>query len=111
MKTLLGDLNSKVWKENIFKPTNGNESLHQGSNDNGVRIINFATSKNLVLKSSMFRHQDIHKYTLTSPDGKTPDKIDQILTDRRWHSSILVVRSFRGSDCDNEHYLMVEKVR
>jgi hypothetical protein len=31
--------------EDIFKPTIGNESLHEISNDNGV--INFATSKNL----------------------------------------------------------------
>jgi len=49
--------------ENIFKPTIGNESLHQDSNDNGVRIVNSATSKNLVVKSTMFPHGNIHKYT------------------------------------------------
>jgi len=54
----------KVGRENIFKPTIGNESLHQGSNDNGVRIVNFATSKNLVVKSTMFPHRNIHKHTL-----------------------------------------------
>jgi len=43
-------------RENIFKPTIGNESLHQHSNDNGVRIVTFATLKNLVLKSTMFPH-------------------------------------------------------
>jgi len=42
MKVLLGDFNAKVGRENIFKPTIGNESLHQDSNDNGVRIVNFA---------------------------------------------------------------------
>ena len=47
MKALLGDFNTKVGREDIFKPTIGNESLHQDNNDNGVRIINFATSKNL----------------------------------------------------------------
>jgi len=47
MKILLGDFNAKVGRERIFKPTIGNESLHQYSNDNGVRIVNFATSKNL----------------------------------------------------------------
>jgi len=31
------------WGEDIFKPTTGNESLHQDSSDNGVRIVNFAT--------------------------------------------------------------------
>jgi len=54
MKILLGDFNARVGREKIFKPTIGNESLHQYSNDNGVRIVNFATSKNLVVKSTMF---------------------------------------------------------
>jgi hypothetical protein len=43
MKILLGDFNAKVGSGYIFKPTIGNESLHQVSNDNGVRIVNFAT--------------------------------------------------------------------
>jgi len=63
MKILLGDFNAKVVRENIFKPTIGNDSLHQDSKDNGVRIVNSATSKNLVVKSKMFPHQNIHKYT------------------------------------------------
>ena len=53
MKILLGDFNAKVGRENILKLTIGNESLHQHSNDNGVRIVTFATSKNLVVKSTM----------------------------------------------------------
>jgi len=43
MKMLLGDFNGKVGRENIFKPTIEQESLHQDSNDNGVRLINFTT--------------------------------------------------------------------
>jgi len=43
MKILLGDFNAKVERDNIFKPTIGNERLHQDSNNNGVRIIKFAT--------------------------------------------------------------------
>jgi len=69
--------------EDIFKLTVGNESLHQDFNDNGVRIVNFATSENLVVKSMMFLHQKIHKYTQTSPDGKTDNQIDHKLIDRR----------------------------
>jgi hypothetical protein len=82
MKNLLGDFNAKVGRENIFKPTIGNESLHQISNDNGVIIINFATSKNLVVKSTMFPRRNIYKYTWTSPDGKRLNQIYHILIDR-----------------------------
>jgi hypothetical protein len=69
-KILLGDFYAKVGKEDIFKSTIGNESLHEISNDNGVRVVNFATSRNLRFKSTMFPHPSIHKYTWTSPDGK-----------------------------------------
>jgi hypothetical protein len=51
MKILLGDFNAKVRKEDIFKPTIGNESLHEISNDNGVGLVNFVISKNLAVKS------------------------------------------------------------
>ena len=50
-------------------PTIGNESLHQDSSNNGYRIVNFATSKNLVVKNTMFPHRDIHKHNWTSLDG------------------------------------------
>jgi len=56
MKILLGDFNAKVGRENISKLTIGNESLHQNSNDNGVKIVNFATSRNLVVKGTMLPH-------------------------------------------------------
>ena len=111
MKILLGDFNAKVGRENIFKPTIGQESLHQDSNDNGVRLVNFATSKNLVVKRTMFPHRNIHKYTWTSPDGKNHNQINHVLIDWRWHSSVLDVRSFRGADCDTDHYLVIAKVR
>jgi endonuclease/exonuclease/phosphatase family metal-dependent hydrolase len=111
MKILLGDFNAKVGRESIFKPTIGNETLHQDVNNNRVRIVNFDTSKNLVVKSTMFPHLNIHKYTWTSPDGQTHNQIDHILIDRRWHSSTLDVQSFRGANCYTDHYLVVAKVR
>jgi hypothetical protein len=68
---LLGDFNAKVGTEDIFKPTTGNESLHKISSDNGVRIVNFSISKNLIVKNTMFLHCNIYKFTWMSPDGNT----------------------------------------
>jgi hypothetical protein len=69
-KILLRDFIAKVGREDIFKQTIWNESLYEISNDNGVRLVNFATSKNLRVKSTMFPHHNFKKYTWTSPDGK-----------------------------------------
>jgi hypothetical protein len=111
MKIFIGDFNAKVGREDIFKPIIGNESLHEASNDNRVRALYFATSKNLIVKSTTFPHGDIHKHTWTSPDGVTQNQIDHVLIDKRRHSNILDVRSFRGADCDIDHYLVVAKLR
>jgi endonuclease/exonuclease/phosphatase family metal-dependent hydrolase len=106
MKILLGDFNAKVSKEDIFKQTIGNESLHEISTDNEVIVVNSATPKNLIVKSTMLPHCSNHKYTWTSPDGKTHNQIDHILIDWRRQSSVLDVRSFRTADCDTDHYLI-----
>jgi hypothetical protein len=45
-KILLVDLNAKLGREDISKPTNGNKSLHQDSNNNNsVRTVNLVTLK------------------------------------------------------------------
>jgi hypothetical protein len=63
MKNLLEDFNAKVGSEDIFKTTIWNESLQEINNYNGVRVVNFSTSKNLMVKSTMFPHHNIHKCT------------------------------------------------
>jgi hypothetical protein len=52
LKTLLGDFSAKIGREDIFKPTIGNERLHKIRNDNGVEVVNFASPKNLIVKST-----------------------------------------------------------
>jgi len=59
----------------------------------------------------MFPHRNINEYTWISPDGMIHNHIDHIVTDRRRHSSILDVRSFRETNYDTDHCLVVAKVR
>jgi hypothetical protein len=47
MNIQLGDLNTKLEREDVFKLKICNESLHQSRNGNGVRVVNFASSENL----------------------------------------------------------------
>jgi hypothetical protein len=59
----------------------------------------------------MFPDLNICKYTWTPRDGKTHSQIEHILIDKRRHSCILDVRSFRAADCVSANYLMVENIK
>jgi len=64
LKVLLGKINTKLgW--DVFELTGGNASVCETSNDNFVRAVNFSTSKNLIVKSTMFPNCFFHKYTET----------------------------------------------
>jgi hypothetical protein len=113
---LLRDFNVKAGKT-VSKKTIRNESLHEIINDNRVRVVNFATSKNLTVKKKMFPHHNIHNFIWTSQDGKTHNPItlfcldNHIWLDRKLHPSVFDVRSFRAADCDTDYYLVVAKIR
>jgi hypothetical protein len=42
-----------------------------------------------------------------SPDGNHHKQIEYVLVDRRSHSNVLDVRSFRATDCHTDNYLVV----
>jgi hypothetical protein len=67
MKMLL-DFNAKVGGEDFSKPTIGNESSHIIHNDNGAGVVNFATSKMHIVRSTMLPHRKIYKYIWTEKD-------------------------------------------
>lgn len=56
---MLGDMNAKIGKEQVFKPTIGKHSLHETTNDNGMKLIDLATGKEFRIMSTMFPHKDI----------------------------------------------------
>lgn len=66
--------------EDVFDLTIGVHSKHDVSNYNGMKHISFASSKMLVIKSTIFPHNDI-KNKGKSPDGKTVDQINYALVD------------------------------
>jgi hypothetical protein len=74
--------------------------VHPKSNDNGIRLVNFVTLKNLLVKSTKFPHRNIHKHTWKLPDGITHNQIDHVLVDKRRKSSIIDIFPLRGADCD-----------
>jgi hypothetical protein len=56
-------MNAKTGREQSFIPTIGKHSLHEESNDNGLRLVNCAVSLNMTIASTCFEHKNIHKET------------------------------------------------
>jgi endonuclease/exonuclease/phosphatase family metal-dependent hydrolase len=84
--------------------TIGNESLHYETNDNGMKMIQFATSKVLNVRST-FPHNDTQQETWYTADCRTANQIDHILISNRFRSAITDIRILRRSDIGSDHNL------
>jgi len=107
IKIIIGDMNAKICRKNVFRPTIGKESLHIVSNDNGTRFISFAMSRDIIITSTYFQRKDIYKQTWVSPDATTKNQIDHVTIDKLHCSWFKNIRSYRGADGDTDHYLVV----
>jgi sorting nexin-29 len=111
VKIIMGDFNSKIGREEEFRPFLGNYSLHDVSNDNGIRLISFAASHDMIIGSTLFQHKNIHKATWRSPDGSYSNQIDHMLISSRYRTNLMDVKTFRGANLDSDHYLVICKLR
>jgi endonuclease/exonuclease/phosphatase family metal-dependent hydrolase len=111
IKIVIGDLNAKIGRDPTYQHITGRHSLHTECNDNGSRVIDFAASRNMVVSSTQFPRKEIYKWTWTSPGGRYHNQIDHVLIEKRGASSIMNVRSYRGANCDSDHYMVVATYR
>ncbi|KAL4083606.1 hypothetical protein QTP88_028922 [Uroleucon formosanum] len=98
-KIILGDFNAKIGKENNYKPTIGSESLHEITNDNGNKLITFATANNMIISNTYFPHKNIHKQAWISP------------LDNRIKSCVKDIKNMRGSSAMSDHFLAKNKYK
>jgi hypothetical protein len=97
--------------KNNPKPIIREHSKHNVSNNNGLRVIDFAAGKNMRICSTFFLHINIHKETWISLDRTTRNKIDHIIIDARLTTDMLDVRSDRAADCNTDHFFVRAKMR
>jgi hypothetical protein len=71
VKLVMGEANAKVGRETVDQPTIGKHSLHESTNENGFRLVDFAGGRQMAIKSTYFMHKRIHLQTWHSPDGHT----------------------------------------
>jgi hypothetical protein len=101
------DANTKVGRETVHQPTIGKHSLHERTNENGLRLVDFAAGRQMVIKSTYFMHKRVHLQT--SPDGHTFNQIDHCLINGRHFSDVIDAR--RGANIESDHMLVVKKLR
>jgi hypothetical protein len=75
-------------------------------NDNGLRLLSFASTNGLTIGNSLFRHPMKHQLTWRSPNGKDTAQLDYILVTKRFRTSLNDVRTMRGADCGSDHHLV-----
>jgi exonuclease III len=63
IKIVKGDFNAKVGREPGLAPNVEKYSLHEETNNNRWRMIDFAITKKMAISSMVFQHKRIHKET------------------------------------------------
>jgi hypothetical protein len=94
-------------KDDIFKPTTVDENLHEVSNDNSVKEVNFATSKMKLSRQHFHGTAFINIFALLMRRCI----IRLISLHERWHSSISGVQFFSNADCDTDQYHVPANVK
>jgi endonuclease/exonuclease/phosphatase family metal-dependent hydrolase len=88
----------------------GHHSLHNEFNTSGMIMTDFAVTRKLAISSTMFSHRSVHK-TRISPNGRTRNQIDHVMIDARHARNIIDVQSYRGADCNSDHFMVKVKYR
>jgi hypothetical protein len=50
VKLVMGD--AKVGRETVHQPTRGKHSLHESTNENGLRLVDFGAGRQMAIKST-----------------------------------------------------------
>ena len=86
--------------------TDCKESLDNETDNNRIKMIQFAKSKGFNARSTTFPHKGIHKEIGYSAEGRTANQIDHVLISTRFRSAITDIRALRKQDIGSDHNLL-----
>lgn len=73
-------------------------------------MVSFCALGNLAIASTMFPHENIHRYTWTSPNGQHHNQIDHMAVRSNFKRLLQDVRAYRDADCASDHNLVIAKI-
>jgi hypothetical protein len=79
----MGDAKAKYGQETVHQPTISKHSLHESTNGNGLKLVDFAAGRQMGIKSTYFMHKRIHLQTWHTSDEHTFNQIDHCLIDKK----------------------------
>lgn len=106
---IMGDFNAKIGStlhDDHIRQVVGKFGLGD-RNERGERLIDFCIDNSLTIVNSLFDHHKRRLYTWRSPDGRTKNQIDYILTRQRWKSSVRAAKTLPSADCGRDHQLLL----
>jgi exonuclease III len=80
----LGDFSAKLGKEQSYKDITGRHSLHEVTDNNGHRLVQYTAINNFKVLSTWYPRKDIHNGTWKIPGTNDTNQIDHILVSKRW---------------------------
>ena len=104
-------MNAQTGKEAVYYLTIWREALHQENNENGKRLIRFATSRSVVIATTFFNTRIYIGITCRTPEGRSFSQVDHLLIDLRHASHLMDVRSHRYGNVDSDHFFIVSRIR
>ena len=107
----LGDFNAKLGTERMYRDTIGRHSLHDTTNNNGFKLIQYAVANNFKVLSTWYPRKDIYKGTWRIPGTNVTNQIDHILMSKRWATDIESIRTYRGANSDSDHFLVGARLK
>ena len=107
---VMGDFNSAI--SDSVEGVVGPHGLSRWTNDNGERLVSFASSNDLTITNSLFPHKRIHQASWYPPNLRDqPHLKDYVPVRHRLRPSVLDTRVYRGTDIDSDHQLVIASFR
>ena len=109
---LMGDFNAKVGTNytESMPDVVGKYSLGE-TNERGLRLLQFCSLNKYVLTNTVYNHKPNRRFTWISPDGKTKNQIDFIITSQDDKKIFKNSRSYQSADIGSDHSLVMANIQ